>query len=104
MANAILNINSGSTSSVDFADIDAPSNSTGTVSGSLTKTNYIALINRILTFASTSNTLPNFDKSSSNGIGQISFETYTYAFAKILVLSPTTAPFANTTFGPIDTF
>jgi len=96
MANAILNINSGSTSSVDFADIDAPSNSTGTVSGSLTKTNYIALINRILTFASTSNTLPNFDKSSSNGIGQISFETYTYAFAKILVFNDANGRLPNT--------
>jgi transglutaminase-like putative cysteine protease len=85
MGQAILNINSGNSSGVDFIDVDSPSNSTGTVKGTLSLTNYIALINRIVTFVNTYNTLPNYDKTSSNGIGQISFETYTYAFSKILV-------------------
>lgn len=85
MANAISNIYSGYTNDVDFVDVESPSNSSGTVKGNLGVEQYMALIYRILNFVSQYNSMPNYDKQSSNGIGQISFDTYTYAFAKILV-------------------
>ena len=85
MANAISNIYSGYTNDVDFVDVDSPTNSSGTVKGSLSTDQYMALIYRVLDFVSQYNVMPNYDKQSSNGIGQISFDTYTYAFSKILV-------------------
>ncbi len=85
MANAISNIYSGYTNDVDFVDVDSPTNSTGTVKGTLSTEQYISLIYRVLEFVSQYNVMPNYDKQSSNGIGQISFDTYTYAFSKILV-------------------
>lgn len=85
MANAISNIYSGYTNDVDFVDVDSPTNSSGSVKGTLVTEQYMALIYRILEFVSQYNVMPNYDKQSSNGIGQISFDTYTYAFSKILV-------------------
>ena len=96
MANAISNIYSGYTDNVNFVNVESPSASTGTVKGTLTLNQYMALIYRIISFVNTNNQMPNFDAQSSNGIGQIGFDTYTYAFAKVLVFVQSNNRLPNT--------
>lgn len=87
LGNAILNINSGKTSSITLKDPDSPINPTESVkSGSIQKTEYIKLVDNLNSFINTNGRLPNYVTSS---LGKIRYESLIYMCSKILVFYDT---------------
>ncbi|OPY27596.1 MAG: Pseudomurein-binding repeat protein [Methanobacterium sp. PtaU1.Bin242] len=87
LGNAILNINSGKTSSITLKDPDSPINPTESVkSGSIQKTEYVKLVENLNSFINTNGRLPNYVTSS---LGKIRYESLIYMCSKILVFYDT---------------
>lgn len=87
LGNAILNINSGKTSSITLKDPDSPINPTESVkSGSIQKTEYIKLVENLNSFINTNGRLPNYVTSS---LGKLRYESLIYICSKILVFYDT---------------
>lgn len=82
MAQNILNINSGVTTSVPLTTVDNPSSATETVkSGNIYKSEYINLATNVITYINTNNQAPSYVSSS---LGNIKFDNLVYTFSKIL--------------------
>ncbi len=75
-------INKGSTTAVTLKYVASPTSpSESIISGTLTKTEYIAIANRINTYINTYNRLPNYVTTS---LGKMRYENLIYSYSKIL--------------------
>ncbi|MGB9980068.1 pseudomurein-binding repeat-containing protein [Methanobacterium sp.] len=82
MTENVLQINRGIPKSLTLKDINAPKNSTGSFkSGTLTKTTYIDVTNRISQFINSNGVAPNY---ATTNLGKISYESLVYMYSKIL--------------------
>lgn len=82
LAKSIVNTNSGNSADITAKDVKDPTSPSGSVtSGQLSKTNYMDLAKRVISFIESNNRAPNYGSSS---LGNIKFQTMIYGFAKIV--------------------
>jgi uncharacterized protein YpmS len=82
MTKSVLQLNNGITSPLTLKNVMAPQNSTGSFkSGSITKTAYIDMTNRINSFIDTNGQAPNY---ATTTLGKIPYEHLVYIYSKIL--------------------
>lgn len=82
LAKSIVNTNSGNSADITAKDVKDPTSPSGSVtSGQLSKTNYMDLAKRVVSFIESNNRAPNYGSSS---LGNIKFQTMIYGFAKIV--------------------
>ena len=78
----VLQLNNGNKTPLTFKNISSPGNPTGDlVNGSITKTEYLNIAQRIKSFIDTNNAAPNYATSS---LGNIQYESLVYMYSKIL--------------------
>jgi glutamine amidotransferase-like uncharacterized protein len=79
----LINVNSGSKSSIALTSVAAPGSTTNTVrAGNIQKSEYLKLANSINSFINTNHRVPTYASSS---LGKISFGSMVYMFSKIMV-------------------
>jgi hypothetical protein len=82
LAQDVQNINKSSTAAITLKGVTAPSSPSETIStGSLTKTEYVSIANKITTFVNTYGRLPNYVTTS---LGQMRYENLIYTYSKIM--------------------
>jgi hypothetical protein len=82
MVTNVLQLNSGNKTPLTFKNISSPGNPTGDlVTGSITKTEYLNITQRIKSFIDANNAAPNYASSS---LGNIQYESLVYMYSKIL--------------------
>ncbi len=78
----LLEVNSGLSTPITIKSVASSSTSSATIkSGNITKTEYIAIANRINTFINTYTKAPSYSTSS---LGNIRFESLIYMYSKIM--------------------
>jgi hypothetical protein len=94
LSSAVININKGNTTPVTLKNVSAPTNPSETIiSGSLTKTEYLSIANKIVTFVNTNGRLPNYVSTS---LGNMRYENLVYYYSKILSFYKTNNRLPNT--------
>jgi glutamine amidotransferase-like uncharacterized protein len=79
----LINVNSGSKSSITLTSVAAPGSTTNTLkAGNIQKSEYLKLANSINSFINTNKRAPSYASSS---LGKISFGSMVYMFSKIMV-------------------
>jgi hypothetical protein len=82
LTSTVGNINKGNTTPVTLKNVTAPTNPSETMtSGSLTKTEYLSIASKIVTFINTNGRLPNYVSTS---LGTMRYENLVYYYSKIL--------------------
>ena len=82
MITSVLQLNNGTNTSVTFKNISSPSSPTGDlVDGTITKTEYLSIAQKIKSFIDTNGIAPNYATSS---LGNIRYESIVYMYSKIL--------------------
>ncbi len=79
----LINVNSGSKSSIVLTSVAAPGSTTNAVkTGNIQKSEYLKLANSINSFMNTNNRAPSY---ASSTLGKIGFGSMVYMFSKIMV-------------------
>jgi transglutaminase-like putative cysteine protease len=82
LATSLLQINSGTSTSISLGNINSPANSTGDyIYGNINKTEYLSIAKNIKTFIDSNKVAPTYASSS---LGKVQYETLIYMFSKIL--------------------
>jgi len=82
LAKIIVNTNSGNNGDITSKDVKDPTSPSGSATnGQLSKSNYLNLAKRIVSFIETNNRAPNYGSST---LGNIQFQTLVYGFSKII--------------------
>ncbi|WP_414468481.1 pseudomurein-binding repeat-containing protein [Methanobacterium sp. ACI-7] len=82
MTASVLQLNSGITKPITLQNIQSPSDSTGTFTkGTMSKSGYLDLANRLNTFMNANGHAPNYATTS---LGKMPYESLVYMFSKIL--------------------
>lgn len=78
----VLNINSGQNNSLNIKNVSEPTNPTESVkSGSIQKTEYLQIAQKLIAFTDSNGRLPNYVSSS---LGKIRYESLVYMYSKII--------------------
>lgn len=94
LSEGVVNLNSGSTSSLTIKSVNSATNPTQTVkSGSLTKSEYVKLAGNLKTYVTSNGRLPNYVTST---LGKIRYESLIYMYSKIFVFYGTNKRLPNT--------
>jgi hypothetical protein len=90
----VLNINKSKTTPVTLRNVSNPSNPSESLSsGTLTKTEYLSIANKINKFINSYGRVPNYVSTS---LGTMKYETMVYSYAKILAFYKTNKRLPNT--------
>ncbi|MBZ9571508.1 transglutaminase domain-containing protein [Methanobrevibacter sp. TMH8] len=82
LSKSVVNTNSGSSADITIKDVKDPSGPSGTVTnGKLSKSGYVDLAKRVVSYIESNNRAPNYGSSS---LGNIKFQSMIYGFAKII--------------------
>ena len=82
LATSLLQINSGTSTSIPVENISNPANSAGDyIYGNIYKTEYLDIASNIKAFLDSNNIAPNYASSS---LGHVQYETLIYIYSKIL--------------------
>ncbi len=76
-----VELNQGVTTPVDIANVGNPTSPSGSATGTVYKTEYVDIANRVSNFINNNGVAPNYASSS---IGNIRYESLVYMYAKIL--------------------
>ena len=94
LSNAVVNLNSGKTSSITIKTISTAASPTQSVkSGALTKTEYVKIAGSLKSFINNYGRLPNYVSSS---LGKIRYESLIYSYSKVVLFYATNKRLPNT--------
>ena len=76
-----VQLNSGSTASVNISSVSSPTGPSGSATGNLYKADYVTVANNVYNYINTNGQAPNYASSS---LGNIRYESLVYTYAKVI--------------------
>jgi len=76
-----VQLNSGSTASVNISSVNGPTGPSGSATGTLYKSEYVTVANNVYNYINSNGRAPNYASSS---LGNIRYESLVYAYARIV--------------------
>ncbi len=76
-----VQLNSGSTASVNISSVSSPTGPSGSATGNLYKADYVTVANNVYNYINTNGRAPNYASSS---LGNIRYESLVYTYSKVV--------------------